>query len=265
MNNKSMFLERNGLKLHYKVMGEGKPIIFLNPAFSDLRIWDNISRSLSKFYRVIQFDFRYTGKTEQDSSDYRMFEDLNYLVEELELNNVNLIGLSAGAHTALEYATQYPDKVGMIFIMSTGLFGVAEDEAKVRLMEEFQSNLYTGNIEEAACIWTNTWLVGKNRSKTDISCDKFNSFKEITMYNLLNRANFKMPCFTTPPLNSQLSKINSEVYHLVGCYDYEDVNNASGVLKDNIDKYEEEQVNAAHVIPLELGELVISRVLDFIN
>lgn len=265
MDTKSMFLEKNGLKLHYKVMGEGKPIILLNPAFSDLSIWSNIEDSLSKKYKVIQLDFRYTGETEQDNSDYSMFEDLNYLVDELGVDNVNLVGMSAGGHTALEYAIQYPEKVDKLFIISTGLFGVKEDENKVVRMKDFQSKLYSGNIEEAASAWTKTWLIGENRNDQDISSDKINSFKEITKYNLLKTANFKMPYFIDPPVNEQLGKIDKDVYHLVGSFDYEDVSNSSKILGNKISNYNEELVNTAHVVSLELPELVTDRIVKFIK
>lgn len=264
-NKKSLFLEKNGLKLHYKIMGEGKPIILLNPAFADLRIWSNVEESLSKKYKVIQFDFRYTGKTEQDNSDYSLFEDLNYLIDELGLINVNLIGLSSGGHTALEYTIQYPEKVDKLFIISTGLFGVNEDENKVVRMNEFQSELYSGNVEEAARIWTKTWLLGENRSDKDISSDKLDLFKNITKQNLLNGANYKMPDFINPPVNVQLNKIDNEVYHLVGSFDYEDVYNSSKVFNDKINNYKEEQVKSAHIIPLELPEFLVDRIVEFIN
>ncbi|NHJ49286.1 MAG: alpha/beta hydrolase, partial [Asgard group archaeon] len=63
MKNDKLFLEKNGLKLHYKINGEGKPIVLLNPAFSDFRIWSKVEESLSQKYRVIQLDFRYSGET----------------------------------------------------------------------------------------------------------------------------------------------------------------------------------------------------------
>lgn len=265
MDIKGMFLKKDGLKLHYKVIGKGKPIILLNPAFADLRIWSSIEESLSKRYKVIQLDFRYTGKTEQDDSDYSMFEDLNYLVDELGLKNINLIGLSAGGHTALEYAIQYPEKVDKLFIMSTGLFGVKEDEKKVIRMKDFQSKLYTGNVEEATNIWTKTWLIGENRSKEDVSLDKRKVFESITEHNLRKSANFKMPYFINPPVNEQLDKIDNKVCHLVGSFDYEDVNNSSKVLNDKINAYTEEQVRTAHIIPLELPELLVDKIVEFIK
>jgi pimeloyl-ACP methyl ester carboxylesterase len=263
-NKKSLYLEKDGLKLHYRIMGEGKPIILLNPAFADLRVWNKVEESLSKKYKVIQFDFRYTGKTEQDNSDYSMFEDLNYLIDELGLINVNLIGLSAGGHTALEFAIQYPKKVDKLFIISTGLIGVNEDNKKVVRMKEFQSALYSGSIEEAARIWTKTWLIGENRSDKDISSDKYDLFMNITKQNILNGANYKMPNFIDPPINVQLDKLDKEVYHLIGSLDYEDVFNSSKVFYDKINNYKEELVNSAHIIPLELPELLVDKIVEFI-
>lgn len=265
MNKKSMFLEKDGLKLHYKITGQGKPIILLNSAFADFRIWSSVEEELSKKYKLIQLDFRYTGKTEQDDSDYSMYEDLNFLIDELNLSDVSLIGLSAGAHTALEYTIQYPEKVHKLFLISAGLFGLEEDKNKVQRMNEFQSELYRGNIEEAVKIWTKTWLVGEIRNEEDISSHNMELFKNISKDTVLRSANFKMPYFINPPINELLDKINKEVYHLVGTYDYEDVYNSAKILSEEIKNYKEEQVKAAHIIPLEQADLLIDRIKKFID
>jgi pimeloyl-ACP methyl ester carboxylesterase len=265
MNNKSMFLEKDGLKLHYKITGQGKPIILLNSAFADLRIWSSVEEELSKKYKLIQLDFRYTGKTEQDDSDYSMYEDLNFLINELNISDVSLIGLSAGAHTALEYTIQYPAKVQKLFLISAGLFGLEEDINKVKKMNDFQSELFRGNIEEATKIWTKAWLVGEKRSEKDISSYNIELFKKITKESLLKSANFKMPYFINPPVNEFLDKIDKEVYNLVGTYDYEDVFNSAKTLSKKIKNYKEEKIESGHIIALEQANLLIDRIIKFID
>lgn len=265
MTNKSLFLEKNALKLHYKVTGTGKPLILLNSAFADLRIWSYVEESLSQYYKLIQLDFRYTGQTEEDGSDYTMYEDLNDLIDELGLSKVTLIGLSAGSHTALEYTINYPEKVDKVCLISAGLFGLEEDESKVKGMKTFESALYSGNIEETVNIWTKTWLIGIGRDENDLSQDKIELFKKISKASLLKCTNFKMPIFLNPPVNGCLKEIEQPVFHIVGKYDYEDVYNSSSVFKDNIKHYKEEQVAAGHIIPLELPDLLVERIIDFMN
>ncbi|SKC77317.1 alpha/beta hydrolase [Maledivibacter halophilus] len=265
MKNDKFFLEKNGLKLHYKINGEGKPIILLNSAFADLRIWSKVEESLSQKYKVIQLDFRYSGETEQDDSEYSLFGDLDCLINELELSKVNLIGLSAGGHTALEYAIKYPSKVDKIFIISTGLFGVDEDQKKVERMKSFQLALYSGDVEEASRIWTKMWLLGENREEDSLSSDKVVLFKEITKHNLLNGVNYKMPKFLEPPVNVSLGELEKEVFHMIGSLDYNDVFNSSEIFRENIKNYQELKVNCAHIIPFDLPELLVERVINFIK
>lgn len=258
------FIEKEGLKLHYTITGEGKPIILLNPAFLDSRIWDALVKELSTSYQVIQFDFRFSGKTEQDDSDYCMYEDLNILVEEMAFEKVNLVGLSAGGHTALEYAIQYPDKVDKLFLISAGLFGVKEDERKVQRMKTFQNALYSGDIKRASEEWTKMWLIGEDRSVEEISKDKIDLFMSITGDNLAKSASFKMPKFIDPPVNVQLSKLENEIYHMLGKKDYEDVIESSKVFRENIKNYHEETVDAAHIIPMEVPKYLIEKIKSFV-
>jgi len=259
------FIEKEGLKLHYTITGEGKPIILLNPAFLDSRIWDLLVSDLSTNYQVIQFDFRFSGRTEQDDSDYSLYEDLHMLVEEMEFEKVNLVGLSAGGHTALEFAIQYPDKVDKLFLISTGLFGVKEDERKVPRMEKFQNALYSGDVKRASEEWTKMWLIGEDRSFEEISKDKIDLFMSITEHNLIKSVNFKMPKFIDPPVNVQLSKLENEIYHMIGNKDYEDVFESNKVFRENIKNYHEETVEAAHIIPMELPEYLVEKIKKFVE
>lgn len=265
MNKKSLYLEKDGLKMHYRVLGQGKPLVLLNAAFSDMRVWSYVEERLSEGYMVIQLDFRYTGETEQDASDYSMYEDLNTLIEALDLETVSLVGLSAGGHTALEYALKYPEKVDKIFLISTGLFGVAEDENKIVRMKDFQTALYSGKVDEAADIWTKMWLLGEQRNHDDLSSDKVDLFRSVTKQSLMSSANFKMPYFLDPPVNVQLDKLESKVYHLIGSLDYDDVSNSSQVFKEKVKDYVEERLASAHIIPFDLPKLLVDRIVDFIG
>jgi pimeloyl-ACP methyl ester carboxylesterase len=259
------FIEKEGLKLHYTVTGEGKPMILLNPAFLDMRIWNPLVDELATHYQVVQLDFRFTGLTDQDDSDYYMYEDLNILVKELGFEKVNLLGLSAGGHTALEFAIQYPDKVDKLFLISTGLFGVLEDERKVCRMEKFQNALYSGDVKMASKIWTKMWLVGEDRNFEKISKENVDLFMSVTQHNLMQSATFKMPRFMDPPVNEQLQKIENEVYHMVGTLDYKDVFESSKVFSEKIKNYHEERVEAAHIPPLEMPEYLIKKIKSIIK
>lgn len=265
VKSRARFIEKKGLKLHYRIAGEGRTIILLNPAFIDLRLWDALVGTLSLHYQVIQLDFRFSGQTDQDDSDYRMYEDLYSLVEEMALEKVSLIGLSAGGHTALEFAIQYPHKVDKLFLMSTSLFGVEEDQRKVRRMALFQNALYGGDIKKASEIWTKMWLIGEDRSAKKMPQDKIDLFMAITEQNLMKSANFKMPKFIDPPVNTRLSQLDAEVYHMIGNLDYQDVLESCIVFREQIKNYQEETVESAHIIPLELPELIIERIKFFLE
>lgn len=261
----TLFIEKEGLKLHHKISGQGQAVILLNSAFADMRIWESVASELSRNYQVIQVDFRYSGKTEQDVSDYFMFEDLDCLVEELGLDKVVLVGLSAGGYTALEYASKYPEKVNKLLLISTGLFGLEEDPKKVARMESFQSALYSGDIEKASTIWTKMWLLGEARKETDLDMDQVILFKDITKYNLMKGLDFKMPRFLEPPVNASLTTLEMEVIHILGSLDYQDVHYSNAVFKEQVKDYKEIILEAAHMIPLEQPQFVVQTIAELIG
>ncbi len=239
--------------------------MLLNSAFADFRIWDDVVENLSQTYKVIQLNYRYTGETEQDGSDYTLYEDIDCLIQELELGEVNLVGLSAGGYTALEYAIKFPSKADKIFMISAGLFGVKDDPKKVERMKSFQTALYSGDIDEASSIWTKMWLLGEEREEDSLPSGKVELFKDITKHNLMKAFDFKMPTFMNPPVDASLGMLDKEVYHLIGSLDYKDVFNSSEIFKEQIKHYEELKVPSAHIVPLELPELVVEQIKDFIK
>ncbi|MBR1883831.1 MAG: alpha/beta hydrolase [Clostridia bacterium] len=53
-----MYIDVNGITLHYKVVGEGKPLILLNPNSESTLIMLPIAKILSKYFKVYMVDRR---------------------------------------------------------------------------------------------------------------------------------------------------------------------------------------------------------------
>ncbi len=100
-------------KLNYKDYGSGDPVIILHGFLGMLDNWHSFAKKLSESYRVITIDQRNHGKSfHSDDFDYNiMSEDLYRLIEELDLNNVKLIGHSMGGKTVMQFLSKYRPQV----------------------------------------------------------------------------------------------------------------------------------------------------------
>ena len=53
------FVETNGTKLYYEMMGEGHPLVLIHGGYMDRRMWDDQFAVFAQHYRVIRYDVRH--------------------------------------------------------------------------------------------------------------------------------------------------------------------------------------------------------------
>ena len=101
------------MKLHYRIKGEGEPIILLHGLFGSLDNLGSLARALSESYEVISVDMRNHGRSPHSSSmKYTVLAtDVIELMDDLSINKAYLFGHSMGGKTAMQVALNYPDRV----------------------------------------------------------------------------------------------------------------------------------------------------------
>lgn len=111
------------MKLNYKKLGEGPPLIIIHGLFGSLDNWMTMARSLSEDFEVYLVDQRNHGKSPHSPEmNYElMASDLAAFIEEHELANVNLIGHSMGGKAILTLALQQPELIHKMVVVDIGI------------------------------------------------------------------------------------------------------------------------------------------------
>ena len=112
--------------IHYKVFGEGPPLLFLNggPGFSS-DSYEGMADHLKSKRQVILFDQRGTGKSEMKEvssktiTSAKMVEDIEALKNHLEIKAWDIIGQSFGGVYAMYYADRYPKSINKLILTFT--------------------------------------------------------------------------------------------------------------------------------------------------
>ncbi|MEM8617853.1 MAG: alpha/beta hydrolase [Pseudomonadota bacterium] len=105
------------LTLRYAEWGrpDAPPFLLVHGGMDQMRSWDAVAGHLSARYRVIAFDLRGHGQSQQvNDGDYGVMDhvfDVSSLVEHLELTQFHLMGHSLGGNIALRYAGLFPAKI----------------------------------------------------------------------------------------------------------------------------------------------------------
>jgi pimeloyl-ACP methyl ester carboxylesterase len=99
--------------------GPGKPVVYLNGAYTSQSSWRRVIADLGTEWRHITYDERARGKSKR-SSDYSFeacIRDIDAVLAARQLDRVVLVGWSYGAALALHWATRNPDRViGVVMV-----------------------------------------------------------------------------------------------------------------------------------------------------
>jgi len=111
-----------GKKVYYEITGKGEPVILLNGIMMSMKSWDNVIDPLNENFKVIRVDFLDQGLSDTHEEDYTQdiqVELIKSLLEHLEIEKINVVGISYGGEVALNFATKYQDKVNKLIIYNS--------------------------------------------------------------------------------------------------------------------------------------------------
>lgn len=106
------------MKLHYRTIGEGKPLFILHGLFGSSDNWQTLGKKFAEHFKVYFVDQRNHGHSpHSDEFSYDlMVEDFHELVADLGEKNINIIGHSMGGKTAIGFAANYPELIDKIIV-----------------------------------------------------------------------------------------------------------------------------------------------------
>jgi len=80
----SRFAEVNGVRLHYRIAGQGSPVVLLHGYAQDSRMWLPLMAELAKTHTVIAPDLRGFGQSSAPTNGYtkaEMAQDVHALLQ----------------------------------------------------------------------------------------------------------------------------------------------------------------------------------------
>jgi len=127
----SRFFDFNGVKVHYKVMGQGEPAFILLHGFaSSVYSWREVMAPLAELGTVVAFDrvgFGLSGRPLrwEGANPYtaEMQTDLTMaLMDSLSIQRAILVGNSAGGTLAAYTALRYPERVQALILVDAAIY-----------------------------------------------------------------------------------------------------------------------------------------------
>jgi pimeloyl-ACP methyl ester carboxylesterase len=122
------YIKIDNNKIFYNDTGKGDPLVLLHNGFYSSKTWDGIRNSLSRHFRVIDYDRFGYGKSAKcetltgDIIEKGVFE-LELLLQELEIKEFSVLGHCLGGAIGLVYAEKHPQQVKKIVSEAVGVYG----------------------------------------------------------------------------------------------------------------------------------------------
>jgi 3-oxoadipate enol-lactonase len=115
----------NDTEIYYELHGpERAPALVLNNGIlmNASTSWVFQTKTLSRGYRVLQYDCRGQGQSAHPDSQYSMelhADDLALLLDALEIERAHIAGISYGGEVAQAFALKYPQKALSLILADT--------------------------------------------------------------------------------------------------------------------------------------------------
>ncbi len=107
------------MKLHFRTLGEGKPLIILHGLFGSSDNWQTIGKIFSEKFKVYFVDLRNHGNSpHSDQFDYDVLDkDLIELMDDEGLEKAHVLGHSLGGKVGMHLAIRFPERVDQLVVI----------------------------------------------------------------------------------------------------------------------------------------------------
>jgi pimeloyl-ACP methyl ester carboxylesterase len=146
----------NGAELHYKVQGEGPPLLLIIGASGYGGVFARLAERLIDEFTVVTYDRRGNGRSPRpegwsETSPEEQADDAAGLLGALELAPATIFGTSSGGVFALEMAIRHPEAVQAAILHEPAFFALFDDPAAVReqVSELIQDGMAAGGPRAA--------------------------------------------------------------------------------------------------------------------
>jgi 3-oxoadipate enol-lactonase len=151
--------------LAHEVAGSGPVLLLVHAGIADRRMWDDqMGPFAGAGWTVIRADLPGAGETPAPAGPVPTWATLRDLLDHLGVQRAVVVGCSLGGRAGVDLALAAPERVRALVLVGSGLAGHRFEEAALhRLWDDSEAAVERGDLEEAARIELETWVVGVGR------------------------------------------------------------------------------------------------------
>ena len=256
------------MTIWHDVHGEGPPVALIHAGIADSRMWDPQLESFGRSHKVVRLDLPGFGRSpiESDVVSYR--GAVAEALDAAEIERVALVGTSFGGRTALEFATEFPERVTALVLVGSAIDDHEWSEQVEASFEEEETALERGDLDAAVRPNLELWLAGPRRKLDEIPVEIRELVAEMQRQAFRNTQGLDdvRADRLDPPASQRLDKIGVPTLVLTGDEDVADIHEIAERLAREIPGAERATIaGAAHLPNLERPDEFDRIVLGFLS
>jgi len=258
------FVPMPGGRLFYEEQGSGPPVVLIHGGMLDHRMWDPQVEALSRRHRVIRYDVAAHGRSPVPDSPWKNFEHLGLLLQALNVQRADLVGLSLGGRIAVDFAIAYPERVRSLILLDPGLpgFPFTMRDCGASSAERYRAK-QAGDAAKVADLFLRSWLAGPHRTPAQVAPAVWAQALEMAVPNALGMAE---GAELEPPAVGRLGEIRAPVLLIEGELDCEDIHLITALIERRVPGARRAVLpGVAHMPNLERPAEVNRLLLDFLR
>lgn len=265
----SGYADINGAQLYYEMAGSGQPVVLVHATIGDCRMWDDQFDVLAARYRVLRYDMRGFGRSEPVAGQFTHHADLGDLMVHLSIEGAFLIGCSRGGGVICDVALAYPQLVrGLVMVNSVPHGYRWPDDAQYPPeWEAFQVAIEAGDLETAAKLRVQMWVVGRFREPDQVDLAIRDRIRDMSLTGLRHQVKaLGEETFLEPYAAGRMGEIQVPILLIVGSVDDPDIIAANRQFAATWSRTELAVIEgAAHLPNIERPEEFNGLVLEFMS
>jgi pimeloyl-ACP methyl ester carboxylesterase len=223
-----------GARLAYEQRGDAiHTMVLIHGGLVDMRLWDLQAEPLAALTgrRVIRYDQRGFGKSTRTPGFYSPADDLLAVMNALNVDMAELVGLSIGGQIAIEFALAHPERVEKLVLVSSSVTGMpsADDPA----LKSIWVNASQGNIDVAIDLWMKHPLF-KSDAPDPLYDSMMRTMLRDNLHTWSDGATYRDQHWASPPAYERLSEIHVPTLIIRGDHDVPDILAAAEVMSQRI-------------------------------
>jgi pimeloyl-ACP methyl ester carboxylesterase len=243
--------------LSYEATGTGDAVVLIHAFSVDRRMWAPQVAALEGRFRVIRYDLRGHGQSAPPTAPYATHEDLRSVLDALGVERATLIGLSAGAEIATDFALMHPERVRRLVLASPGLSGYVPSTPMTWAQPVFEA-AGAGDAERAARLWVATPLMTLHGDQSAAKTVSDLVMSNVRLWSF--KTNPVQPL--DPPAIKRLANVKCPVLVIVGEQDLPHIKDAARLLVEGIPGARQVSIPAAgHLVNLD-ASTAFNRAVD---